>query len=595
MLASRRRGNPPPDEASIGPEAEPGARPARRALTTAVVVLYLLPVAASLIAVATDQWHPPSDFAILEAKVRDVGTSATPLVGPFSRFEFDHPGPLLYYLLAGPYRLLGSNPAGLLVGAVLINAAAVASIALSALRRSVLFALWVGVLVDLLVWSQAFTSSAVLSPWNPYVAVLPFLAFVFACWRLARGDRWALVVAAVAGSFVLQCHVGYLLLVAAIGVVTAGVAVVRHRHDIGGVPVAVAAAVAALLWIPVVADQVGGSGNLGAIVEWSTSSTEPPLGLDSALRVAGPQLAARSSWSGATGAVDTFAGGLIAGEVWEVLIPVGALAAALLVALRRRHASLRDLVVLTTVGVITGIVALSRVTGIVAAYVVLWLRPLALLVWLCASWGAWTVLAPRVGRAHREVVAATAAVLLLATGAATVATARQPVPNERESLAIEALGAQLRDTVAPDTTIVVRPTGEAFLAIGAGVQMDLERHGYDVFEPLPPETSRHSALLGTHRQLDPAAADEVLEVVSGAADVAAVEGDPAREVVASYSSLGPRDEARWSDLDAQLDNEEKALALLSAPEEATTGPATEWAELTRSRFPVAVVRVDGER
>ncbi len=72
--------------------------------------------------------------------------------------------------------------------------------------------------------------------------------------------------------------------------------------------------------------------------------------------------------------------------------------------------------------------------------------------------------------------------------------------------------------------------------------------------------------------------------------VAEVERDPTREVVASYSNLATRDEARWRELDASLDDEQKALALLTAPGEATGGPADEWAELTRARFPVAVVR-----
>ena len=164
------------------------------------------------------------------------------------------------------------------------------------------------------------------------------------------------------------------------------------------------------------------------------------------------------------------------------------------------------------------------------------------------------------------------------------------MPNERESVAIGAVSRQLRASIDRDSTIVVRPVGDALLAIGAGVQMDLERRGYDVYEPLPPEASRHSAFLGAHRQLDPAVADEVFDVVSGAPQVAEVERDPTREVVASYSNLATRDEARWRELDASLDDEQKALALLTAPGEATGGPADEWAELTRARFPVAVVR-----
>ena len=51
------------------------------------------------------------------------------LIGLYSRDGWSHPGPLLYYTLALPYRLTGGNPAGLLVGALAVNGAAVGGMA----------------------------------------------------------------------------------------------------------------------------------------------------------------------------------------------------------------------------------------------------------------------------------------------------------------------------------------------------------------------------------------------------------------------------------------------------------------------------------
>src|SRR5690242_12647411 len=60
-------------------------------------------------------WYPAGDWAMIELRTLDVGTGHTPLVGPYSRYSWNHPGPLLFWLLAIPYRLTGSNPSGLLL------------------------------------------------------------------------------------------------------------------------------------------------------------------------------------------------------------------------------------------------------------------------------------------------------------------------------------------------------------------------------------------------------------------------------------------------------------------------------------------------
>src|SRR5207244_4933496 len=66
------------------------------------------------------------DQAIIELRTRDVGTWDTPLVGPYSRFGGNHPGPLLFWLYAIPYRLTGGASWSLLAAPGILNLLAVA-------------------------------------------------------------------------------------------------------------------------------------------------------------------------------------------------------------------------------------------------------------------------------------------------------------------------------------------------------------------------------------------------------------------------------------------------------------------------------------
>ena len=50
-------------------------------------------------------------------------------------------------------------------------------------------------------------------PWNPWMGLLPFLVFVLALWCLLERDLWAAPVAVLAGSYSVQAHAGYLLIV----------------------------------------------------------------------------------------------------------------------------------------------------------------------------------------------------------------------------------------------------------------------------------------------------------------------------------------------------------------------------------------------
>jgi hypothetical protein len=177
------------------------------------LALTLLPLAVSA-AYLTFRWgdayHPNGDLATAELWTRDVGRHPV-LVGVFSRDGWYHPGPAIYYLMAVPYRLLGSRATAMNVAALAVNAGAVTGVALYARRRGG-DALMLIALLGCALLMRSFGPDELRLPWNPYLPVLPYALLIFLTWSLACGDRWALPVAVVVTSVVAQTHIGYVAL-----------------------------------------------------------------------------------------------------------------------------------------------------------------------------------------------------------------------------------------------------------------------------------------------------------------------------------------------------------------------------------------------
>jgi hypothetical protein len=91
-------------------------RPTRRV----AVALALAPFAVSAVAVLVTvggHWLPVADHALTEMQVRDVGRHEV-LVGLYSRESWNHPGPILFYVLAPFYWLTGGLGVGMSLGAL---------------------------------------------------------------------------------------------------------------------------------------------------------------------------------------------------------------------------------------------------------------------------------------------------------------------------------------------------------------------------------------------------------------------------------------------------------------------------------------------
>ncbi|MCU1452344.1 MAG: hypothetical protein JWN46_490, partial [Acidimicrobiales bacterium] len=280
------------------------------------VLAFTLPALGAFVSALRRPWLPVSDWALIELHVREVGTSATPLVGAYSRYGWHHPGPWPFYLLAVPYRLLGASH-GLLASAALWNAALLA--ALAALLWTTRRDLALVALPVLAVLVHSLGAGFLSDPWNPSLPVLAIALLVAVGHRHALGAPWSGPLLAGLASLIVQLHVSLLPIVL---VVAAAAVVVRHvgapqddratgpnrRGEGRGIRNAVAvAAVLAVAWAPPIVDQARHRpGNITLIARYLrapgrdlTASDRVSVGARGAVTLVERQFGVPAPWLGA--------------------------------------------------------------------------------------------------------------------------------------------------------------------------------------------------------------------------------------------------------------------------------------------------------
>jgi hypothetical protein len=460
------------------------------------VALAVAPIVVAAASVIGRSWFASSDQGIELLRIADVGTRHTPLVGPWSRLGFSHPGPMLFWLLAPFDRLFGAT--GVLVGVGVINAAAVAGAVVLARRRhaAVLVALTVAVLL------RATGLDLLVDPWNPWVPVLPFLLFLVAAWCVACADVGAVAVAVVAGSVCGQAHAGYAYEVVAVLVAALAIGLLRpadRRRLARGL--VVGAAVGVVLWLPPMVEQLtSDSGNLSRIVDAARDSGEPVVGWRDAAGIAGSQLRIVGPW--VTGDDPDRGGASTTGALAPALVVLAALGAVIVV--RRRDRDVAAIAVLAIVAAAAGVLGTARIPGLLVPYLIRWW-------WVVAAVAAFAIVHAVVRDRGRGVALAATAAL----AAAAIVHAPAALQFERESKAIGAVIDDTEHALARDRVHLVRGVDPASLnAARVGLFVELERRGFDVaLDPL-----RHAALTyGRWRLATEHDVDDIVTIVSDAA------------------------------------------------------------------------------
>lgn len=554
----------------------------------ATTVVAIIPVVWAVVTSISDNWTASADNAYFLLRARDVGTEHTPLLGTWTStslsldFDVNNPGPMLFFLLAVPVKLGEST--GLLVGAALINVAAIVGIAWALRRNAGSVIAMIGVVgVTGLGWTMGRTILA--DPWQPHSLIHVALLYLVVVWVTAAGDRWMLPFTVFVASLLVQTHISYVYLVAILGVVAvvglvwsvasgADGPMSRGHVDRGGdgdddraveddetsggawsrliaglrAPVLVAVGVGFVCWLPSLIEQftADGKGNLSRLLEASRMDVAT-LGAGPGTRVSARFLAVWPTWlrpsfdheSMLDGAPGTAVAILALVALVVVLIGLGGWAA------RRgdRFACAGIVVAICAIGasIFTASRTIETVFG-VPSHHFRYLWPVAIMIQLAIA-----ACLVRLLRPTPRIVAVIAGVLVAALAVANLGyVARLSYDNTLDSgPAVRAMNEQLGALDGMGTVLLDRtgqPFSEPFLA---AMFAELDRRGIEFVVADPSEVRQ----IGSGRLGDDSA-DVVLRFAWG---IRALEPDPDGEPLLVVSSLDEDELEEFLDARSAID------------------------------------------
>jgi hypothetical protein len=525
----------------------------RRVEAIALGVLALLPIVPHLTALlrtGVPRYGLFGEHALLEQATRHVWSGDT-LLGSRSRFQWNHPGPLFFYLAAPFQALFGSASTGLYVGTCIINAASAGGLT-ACTRLFARRAHGVAALLIVLTWFVAFGNVAA-NPWPPLVVVLPLMAFLVNGAMLARGKSAALLPTAIFGTLAGQTHIAVAPTTLVVGLVAliAFFVGARRRGGLDSIEhgrLAVAAAVVFLMFVPTFVEQlVAKTGNLHKIYDFFVHR-EAPL---ARLATATTQWTSATTWlpqrAVTRALVDEGAIPLVmradalpreVGTNARVvaIVHVLSVAIAALIAARRRDVASLALLGVGALADAIAVVSLQAVVGASTHYLLFWTTAASTVAWIGVLGAAFSIIEALALRAPRVTAFIAPALVLVGLSAAVVATSLQrfwlakhpAAPSSRPELRadLRALEAALRQRLERDgTTVVVHREGATEVA--DALVLELEKDAVDVhvasadasaFVGVRPEAGvakpLHAWLATTAQPLRKACADDRRELVA---------------------------------------------------------------------------------
>lgn len=331
---------------------------------------------------------PLGDAAFIELAVRSA-TDCEQLLGSYSRFGFNHPGPLYFYVQVPLFVLLGEVTLPLHVTTICLNGLAAGGI-VWALSRLVSGLTFLFGLLCVAVYC-AFLGQFLVEFWAPAVVILPFVFAMVCAAVVIVGEDRLMVSALFAASLVAQTQLGYtptLLAVAAFcGLTRAAMlrrwlALPKPRTPTGRRRMVIWVSVVAVLWLPTAIDQVYGSGNLSNIVSAFSADagdvTDPDRADFTELCRVTTAFSAAPLGSGALPKSPA------TWQAWLFWVQVGVLIAGVVVGRKCRPA----LTALSTVGLVCVVMAIFSIHSIKGEFhhhITLWMSCIGLFVYLVAG------------------------------------------------------------------------------------------------------------------------------------------------------------------------------------------------------------------
>ena len=365
----------------------------RNALPIATALLLTLPLAVACCALRAMDWAPIGDMAVLEQRVRDVGSVHTPFVGLPGRFgalqpPTNHPGPLALWLLAPGYRIFGSSAWALYASASVLNAAAVMTFVFVAWRRRDIVELAMAS-AGLGLLMLGYGSSLLTEPWNAYFPLLWFAVFLIATWAVTRGDHAMLPVVAITGSIAAQTNIPYVPVCGALGAICTTIVLISSARAAKasaerkwGIRVLVITlSIVVLVWLPVLIEELRGApGNASRLIRYFRDPANVPIGFGAGFRAVLARLDARALAVDPWLAPGGFGYGLYRSEPGPLSgVTLACWLVSVLAALRLRSRALWTLHTMVLALFAIAVLAASRIVGFLYAHVLLWSWGLAVL------------------------------------------------------------------------------------------------------------------------------------------------------------------------------------------------------------------------
>jgi hypothetical protein len=514
----------------------------------ALTAVALLPVVVVVVTRWGRRYVPVGDIALVDLRVRDVWSRAIPLVGPYSRLGWNHPGPAMFWLIAPLSGLTGEPAWATLVGGALLQGVAIAAIGWIAWRKGGVALVAAALALNGLAYG-AMGPSTLLEAWNPNVTYPFLIVLVLLAWCLADGDVAVLPVAAAVATFLVQTHVGYLPLVGVavgFGLVGAWLRTRRGRPPTGGWrrPVIGSVVVVIVSWAPAVLQEIVHGDNVGPLVR-SLAGKGQRLGTHQAAGIFGAEFRVPPPWLGGHTHLDPFNSTVVPGPDRYLLVPIVLLVVAALLTFRNPRP--RVPLALTALLMAVGYWSISRVVGRAERYAFYWRVPLALLVVFVALGALWY----RLGLDHRPgalsaTVVVLAAVVLFSSVTLSVRATQWGEVSPVEPIA-RAMLSRLQREHEPRGSVLVRAPDVPFLGLQRTVVNELDRSGANVRVD-----TDLGFQFGYTRTATPSEVGEVWYVVENGQYLSVISGLPGARVLWETAALSPRREQEMRVLQRRL-------------------------------------------